>query len=162
MVSRHLPAKPFPPYKYLPGQTAHPRQHPDGPGRVAEEGAGPPLTEANWQTNEAYLYGIDLYNHGYWWEAHEAWEGLWVLAAQESLQRVFLQGLIQTAAALLKARAGNPRGAGKLWDKARPKLERVCAAAPNYMGLDLADFVHNTAQHIVSGSGHNTMYVSVK
>ena len=162
MVPRHLPGKPFPPYKYLPGRTPHPRKHPDGPSCVIEECAGPPLAEANWGINEVYLYGIDLYNHGYWWEAHEAWERLWALAAKESLEQVFLQGLIQTAAALLKARAGNARGAGKLWGKARPKLERVCAAAPSYMGLALADFVYSTTQYIVSGSGHSRIYVSVK
>ena len=159
MVPRHLPDKPFPPYKHLPGRTPHPRKHTDGQGRVAEECVGPPLTEAHWRTNGAYLYGVDLYNYGYWWEAHEAWEGLWVMAEKESLERIFLQGLIQTAAALLKARAGNVHAAGKLWEKARPKLERVRAAAPEYMGLDLAEFVHNTAEHIVSGSGKSRLSV---
>ena len=159
MVPRHLPDKPFPPYKHLPGRTPHPRKHTDGQGRVAEECVGPPLTEANWRTNDAYLYGVDLYNYGYWWEAHEAWEGLWVMAKKESLERIFLQGLIQAAAALLKARAGNVHAAGKLWEKARPKLERVRAAAPEYMGLNLAEFVHNTAEHIVSGSGKSRLSV---
>ncbi|TGQ49534.1 DUF309 domain-containing protein, partial [Mesorhizobium sp. M1C.F.Ca.ET.210.01.1.1] len=24
-----------------------------------------------------FRWGIDLFNHGYYWEAHEAWEPLW-------------------------------------------------------------------------------------
>ena len=35
----------------------------------------------SWRENADYLYGVDLYNHGYLWEAHEAWEGLWHKAA---------------------------------------------------------------------------------
>ena len=49
-----------------------------------------------------FLYGVDLYNHGYLWEAHEAWEGLWHQAKRDALQAEFLQGLIQCAAAALK------------------------------------------------------------
>src|SRR2546422_4985790 len=30
-----------------------------------------------WWDSEWYLYGIDLYNYGHWWECHEVFEGLW-------------------------------------------------------------------------------------
>ncbi|MER9007639.1 DUF309 domain-containing protein [Mesorhizobium sp. M0862] len=29
-----------------------------------------------------FRWGIDLFNHGYYWEAHEAWEPLWQTANQ--------------------------------------------------------------------------------
>jgi hypothetical protein len=32
--------------------------------------------------SDAFLWGLDLFNHGYCWEAHEAWEGLWQVADQ--------------------------------------------------------------------------------
>ena len=148
---RYLLDLPFPPYRHLPGRTPHPRRHPDGHSYNAEEYAGPPLTEGDWRTNEAYLYGVDLFNYGYWWEAHEAWEGLWKLAAKESLCRVYLQGLIQTAAALIKWRECDERGVAKLWNKARKKLERVGGEAPVYMGLDLMGFV-DAAQRALAAS----------
>ena len=144
MGSRYLPTIPFPPYRHTPGQTPHPRKHPDGHSYAAAEYAGPPLTVESWRENEAYLHGVDLFNHGYWWEAHEAWEGVWKLAAKESLCRVYLQGLIQTAAALLKLRVGHRRGVEKLWGQARAKLARVGDEAPVYMGLRIEAFTRET------------------
>lgn len=41
-----------------------------------------------------------MFNAGRWWEAHEAWEPLWLRAAGP--ERHFLQGLILLAAALHK------------------------------------------------------------
>ncbi|MER8672157.1 DUF309 domain-containing protein [Mesorhizobium sp. M1156] len=49
---------------------------------------------------------IDLINHGYYWEAHEAWEPLWHAAKQSPQHRLFLQGLILLAAAGVKIREG--------------------------------------------------------
>ena len=44
--------------------------------------------------------GAELFNAGHWWEAHEAWEGVWSTASGE--QRAFVQALILLAAALHK------------------------------------------------------------
>jgi predicted metal-dependent hydrolase len=59
-----------------------------------------------WQTSEDYLHAIDLFNEGYWWEAHEVLEELWRVAGRGTALGDFLQGLIQVAAALLKAATG--------------------------------------------------------
>lgn len=50
------------------------------------------------------MWGIELFNHGYYWEAHEAWEGLWRKAARETAERNLLQGLILLAAMGVKLR----------------------------------------------------------
>lgn len=75
---RLVPDQPFPPYAYIPGRTAHPTRDPDGHsyGVILETPDSPDPTA--WQDCHDYLYGIDLFNHGFYWEAHEAWEGLWV------------------------------------------------------------------------------------
>lgn len=44
--------------------------------------------------------GIQLFNAGEWWEAHEAWEPSWLKATGE--ERDFIQALILLAAALHK------------------------------------------------------------
>jgi uncharacterized protein len=31
-------------------------------------------------SSDAFGWGLDVFNHGYYWEAHEAWEGLWQVA----------------------------------------------------------------------------------
>jgi len=57
-----------------------------------------------------HRYGIDLYNHGYYWEAHEAWEALWHAYGRDVPEGRLLHGLIALAAAGVKAREGNRRG----------------------------------------------------
>ena len=140
-LQRYCPQIPFPPYRHIPGATFHPRTHPSGHSYGAAERDSPPLTEENWCANEAYLFGVDLFNYAYWWEAHEEWESLWNLAERQALSRIYLQGLIQTAAALVKWREGNERGVVKLWRQAREKLVRVGGESPVYMGLDIAELV---------------------
>lgn len=99
------------------------------------------MTEANWRENAAYLYGIDLFNYQYYWEAHESWEGLWKLEDRRSDCALLLRGLIQISALCIKRRAGNARGVEKLRDKALANLEPVCAKTP-YMGIDVGQLCH--------------------
>jgi hypothetical protein len=89
------------------------------------------------------LWGVDLYNHGYLWEAHEAWESLWHVAKADRDQADCLQGLIQCAAACLKIPMEQPAGLARLTELGTAKLERVARAQPDgarFMGLDLAAF----------------------
>ena len=55
----------------------------------------------------------DLLNHGFYWEAHEAWETLWHAAGRKGEIADFLKGLIKLAAAAVKAREGNPSRSGQ-------------------------------------------------
>jgi predicted metal-dependent hydrolase len=100
------------------------------------------LPDERWIDNAEYLWGIDLYNHGFFWEAHEAWESLWRAAERDALQRRFLQGLIQFAAACLKATMGDAEASRRLAARALTRLERVAAErSARYMGLDVRGFV---------------------
>ena len=102
-----------------------------------------PLPPGLWRQNEDYLYGVDLYNFAYWWEAHEAWEGLWHQA--EDTYRLFLQGLIQVSASLIKYHMRMLRPLRTLSTAGRDKLRQVVAecddASGNYMGLNLPNFL---------------------
>jgi predicted metal-dependent hydrolase len=64
---------------------------------------------------------VRLFNEGDFFKAHEVWEEQWKTA--EGRDRVFYQGLIQAAAALLHARRGNHTGATSLYLKCRAKLD---------------------------------------
>jgi hypothetical protein len=57
-------------------------------------------------TNDDFRFGVDLFNHGFPWEAHEAWEPLWFAAPRERPERALLQGLIHAAAAAVKVKGG--------------------------------------------------------
>ncbi len=107
---RLLPDEPLPPYTYVPGRSPHPVSDPEG----HQFGARPPmpalLVPERWHESRAYLRGIDLFNCAYYWEAHEAWEGLWLAAGRAGTTADFLKGLIRLAAAGVKNAAGKPEG----------------------------------------------------
>lgn len=114
----------FPAYAYRPGRHPHPTQHPDG----HSYGVHHVVTPGDWE------YGLRLFDAGYYWEAHEAWEGLWQQLPSHTDEARFLQALIQLAAALLKRECGNLRGALSLWKKAQRTLP---APGPSWRGVDL-------------------------
>jgi predicted metal-dependent hydrolase len=79
--------------------------------------------------------GVAAYQAGRHYEAHEHWEELWQDESDPDRSR-FLQALIQIASAVHKARNDvGPRGAVRLLDAAREKLEGLPEA---FLGVDLA------------------------
>ncbi len=142
MSERYAPERKFPPYAYLPGRDPHPTGDPRGHSYTGErEPPAPYFAPSDWESNEDYRFGVDLYNAGFFWEAHEVWEGLWHSAKHDALQADFLQGLIQCSAACLKIPMKQPAGLEKLSTNALARLERVSRESRgDYMGLDLRDF----------------------
>jgi hypothetical protein len=140
---RFTPQRPFPAYAYVPGEHPHPTGDPKGHSyRETPEPAAAYHEPRDWEQNDDYLFGVDLYNHGYLWEAHEAWEGLWHSAKHDALQAEFLQGLIQCAAAALKVRMKQPAGVQKLAGLGLGRLARVAEQTRGeFMGLDVRAFV---------------------
>lgn len=141
---RYAPERPFPPYAFLPGRDPHPTADPAGHSFGREPEFPPtPRPPEEWEHDGEYLFGVDLYNHGFLWEAHESWEGLWHPAKlSDPMQAEFLQGLIQCAAAALKVPMGQPKGLARLAEQGTARLERTARAAGSpYMGLDLWEFL---------------------
>src|SRR6516162_9140895 len=107
---RLVPEEPLPPYAFVPGRSPHPVSDPAGHSfRVAPERPCA-LDPERWRDNKTYLYGLDLFNAGYYWEAHEAWEALWHAAGRKGATADFLKGLIKLAAAGVKHLEGKPPG----------------------------------------------------
>ncbi len=137
-------AQPFPPYRFVPGRHPHPNS-PLGHSFRPPGEPEPPVTfrpPEDWRRSEDYLYGCDLYNHAYWWEAHEAWEGLWKLTLKDSAQRRFLQGLIQVSARHLQLFLGNLHGVERLGRTGGEHLEAALRMMVGHsiMGLELGLF----------------------
>lgn len=122
---RYAPHRPFPPYRYVPGRHPHPTRDAAGHSRHLAAQALEPVSGASWAGHEPYRFACDLYNHGWFWEAHEAWESLWHLATRGSPERALLQGLIQVAGAHLKRHIGQEDGAGRLAARADVHLARA-------------------------------------
>jgi predicted metal-dependent hydrolase len=87
--------------------------------------------------DEAWRFGVDLFNAHYFWEAHEAWERLWHSAPDGSRAKSALKGLIQIAAALLKLHAGNELGARRLAQRGVERLEAAAQPHGEWRGLVL-------------------------
>ena len=76
------------------------------------------------ETDRAVQKGLDLFNAGRFWEAHEAWEAAWLV--EDGDVRQMLQGLIQVAAGYFKALVHRrPRAAAKLLASGLAKLEPI-------------------------------------
>ena len=107
--------RPLPPYTHIPGVTPHPLRDPAGhsyPGDAAPEaGVSPPpqapLTWADLPAHPEFQWAVQLFNAGYYWESHEAWESLWHAAGRTGALADFLKGLIKLAAAGVKLREHN-------------------------------------------------------
>ena len=119
---RWLPQKNFPPYAYLPGKKPHPVRDPTGHSYHVEHipvAAGPSLD------SDAFLWGLDLFNHGYYWEAHEPREGLWQVVDRDGPLRMLLKGLILLSAAGIKIREGKHAAAVRHTGRAAALLRRL-------------------------------------
>jgi len=86
--------------------------------------------------------GVTLFNSHQFWHAHEAWEELWLHSSGE--EKIFLQGLIQLAAAYYHVQRGTFRGGVRLFDAALRKLERF---DDGRHGIDRRDAIAAAKQH---------------
>lgn len=83
------------------------------------------------QERALLLEGIDHFNEGRFWEAHESWETLWLESSQP--EKTFLQGLIQLTAAFHHFQRGTLSGGVRLVDSAVVKLRDFPG---NYLDVD--------------------------
>jgi len=76
---RLCPCRPLPPYSYVPGRLPHPISDPPGHsyglheislGEVQQGPVASVSLVSGWRVSSDYLFGIDLFNHGFCWEAH--------------------------------------------------------------------------------------------
>lgn len=130
-------ARPLPPYRFVPGETPHPTRDPGGHSRGEAPPSPGPWTPVEWQTLDAWRWAVDLFNHGYWWEAHEALEGLWHAAGRTSRHARFAQALVHLSAALLNRRRGHGEASRRQAARALRGLRAAQELGPVVMGLDL-------------------------
>ena len=86
------------------------------------------------ESEEAALFhkGIELFNEGDWFAAHETWEDIWRDTSGE--KKRFYQGLIQAAVTIEHLRRGNPRGVRSVLQTCLPKFKGL---PPVYMGINV-------------------------
>jgi hypothetical protein len=140
---RLVPDEPFPPYSFVPGRFPHPTADPAGHSFGTNPALPSEVEPDQWQDCRPYLYGIDLFNAGYYWESHVAWESLWMACGRKGVVADFLKGLIKLAAAGVKALEGVPEGvkshsrrAAELWRRVSPETKEG-----RFMGFQIAELI---------------------
>lgn len=145
MTARLCPELPLPSYTYVSGQHPHPLSDPSG-----HHFAGLQMTvdqerlrADDWRSCLAYCYALDLFQAGYYWEAHEMWERSWHAAGRQGTLADFLKGLIKLAAAGVKAREARRVGVIRHAQRAAELWRDVLSAADDewLAGLHLATLV---------------------
>ena len=149
-VNRYTGEK-FPAYRFIPGLHPHPVNSPEGHSYGLEEEEVSKWKSDDWRLNKYYLYGIDLYNYHFYWEAHEAWEGLWLASVKRSSEHMFIQGLIKMGAALLKVRMASYQiqdliGARTLSKSGMELISSV--GLSQFMGLDIESYLKSYSDYI--------------
>jgi predicted metal-dependent hydrolase len=95
-------------------------------------------------------HGIELFNRGLYWEAHEAWERDW-MPDRKGPDSAFYKGLIQIAAGCLHYTRRNRRGAVNKWrsgaDYLRPYL-------PSHRGVRLTPLVVSVDGYLSAMGAH--------
>src|ERR1700730_17842609 len=93
--------------------------------------------------------GIDLFNNGRYWDAHEAWEGDW-MPDRKGPDSGFYKGLIQVAAGCLHYTRRNRRGTV---NKRRPGADDLRPYLPSHRGVFLTPLVESVDGYLSAMRG---------
>lgn len=133
----------FPPYTYVPGLgRPHPVSSPLGHSHGVVHPPAEPIRGGDWSESRDFKLGAALFNAGYYWEAHEAWERLWHAHGREGAIADLLKALIKLAAAGVKVRQGQPAGVVVHARRAADLFQAIQNQTQEQMllGLNLARF----------------------
>ena len=86
---------------------------------------------------DAFQAGLYFLSEGFYWEAHELMEPVWMALADDTVERRFVQSLIQLANGSLKLRMGRAKAALRLVGQARSLLP--AESVTRVMGLDVEE-----------------------
>ena len=95
----------LPPYTYVPGKVPHPIS--DAAGHMFGHTGLPP----DWSHRDCLRWGARLFDNGFYWESHEAWEHLWIKLGRRGSAADTVKGLIKLAACGVKCLEANTNGA---------------------------------------------------
>jgi predicted metal-dependent hydrolase len=93
--------------------------------------------------------GIELFNGGRYWDAHEAWEHEW-MPDRKGPDAGFYKGIIQVAAGCLHYGRRNRRGAVNKWTSGARYLRPYL---PAHNGVELASLVNAVDGYLAAMEG---------
>jgi hypothetical protein len=145
-TGRLIPDIPLPPYSFVPGRAPHPYADAQGHHYAPDLPAPQPPVPEQWRACAHYLLGLDLFNAGFFWEAHEIWERLWHACGRRGETADFLKALIKLAAAGVKHREGKPAGVHSHARRAAVLWRSLAATRDVFLGLRLVNLIECAEQ----------------
>jgi len=138
----------LPDYAHLPGANA---RHEEGFLDHVIETIPDSVSETNIQGHAAWNYTLSLIEHGYFWEAHEVLEAMWMRAPMNSREKSFFKLMIQIVNAELKVKLMRNNAVKRLCEQAEESLEQVfgkhhSATLLGYSHTRISKIIHNIRQ----------------
>lgn len=124
-------ANPWPTHAYVPGKTA---RHAEDAFDEVRQTARAGLTPKQLAECPAFRLGLRYLGAGYYWEAHELFEPVWMVLPDPSPERQFVRALIQIANGFLKLEMDRPKAAARLEGISRGLLSGIDQGT--VMGVD--------------------------
>lgn len=137
----------WPDHPYVPGQSP---RHDEGFFDPVTSAIVPGMPLEELAVSDCWLHGWAFFEAGFYWEAHELWEPLWMHMAPNSVERHFVRAVIQLANAKLKERMGRPKAALRLCGLAQESNDQA-RAVPLILGRAVSDVtrsIQKTKQEI--------------
>ena len=113
---------PLPTHVYIPGKNT---RHKEGFLDHIIELAPETTKSDSCAENIAWHFGLRLLREGFYWEAHEVLEAVWMNAPHNSQEKFLVQGIIHIANARLKALMDLPEAEKRLLKLAEESVERA-------------------------------------
>ena len=101
----------LPTHAYVPGVS---ERHPEGYFDHIRSSVHVGMTPESFAKSNAFQFGLYYLQTGYFWEAHEVLEPVWLALPERSDERFLVQALIQFANAKLKLEMQRPKAAKRL------------------------------------------------
>jgi len=124
----------LPTHAYIPGQND---RHAEDAFDSIRQSAVQGLEADQLAQSDAWKAGLAFLDAGYFWEAHEVLEPVWMVLPKGGVERQFVQGLIQLANGRLKMLMGRPKAALRLVGQARGLV--LVDGAMKIMGLEVRE-----------------------
>jgi uncharacterized protein len=142
------PLEPLPTYSFVPGGPwPHPTRSPHGHSFGRDTSKLQPIETINTAHSAPFLRGIALFNAGYYWEAHDAWESLWHAHGRHGVVADVIKALIKLAAAGVKVREGHDHGVRTHASRAADLFASVRARGQSHqLGLNLRQWAERCRQ----------------
>ncbi|WP_372610840.1 DUF309 domain-containing protein [Aquicoccus sp.] len=119
---------------YVPGRGP---RHPEGAFDRLRATARPGMSAKALAGSDAWRGGLWFLANGYFWEAHEVIEPVWMALPPNSAERRMAQAVIQLANGALKLRMGWPAAAARLADQVEALCDETAGPVMGILGAEM-------------------------